>query len=69
MNNINHPLLQSLVGETVKSVRISTGHGEIVKIEFQNGATLDVCTYDPSCVRRGDRKIDELYVGIDNVEL
>jgi hypothetical protein len=69
MNDINNPLLKTLIGKTIKSVIVGTSHGEFLKFEFDDGTKLGVCTYDPIEVKRGDRRNDELYIGINEIEL
>jgi hypothetical protein len=69
MNNINNPQLQTLVGKTIKTIRMGTAHGEYLKVLFTDGTELGVCTYDPIEVKRGDRRADELYVAVNEEEL
>lgn len=69
MLNSQNPQLQTLVGKTIVSVKVSDSHGEVLRLEFTDGSGLDICTYDPITVRKGERQLDELYVGLNGQEL
>ena len=44
MRDTMSPLLQSLVGKTIKSVHVSDAHGDILYLYFTDGSHLSACS-------------------------